>query len=343
MKVKSSVLLGLIMLFCLMGGLALLSRLKQEKDVWSPADMYSTVGGSHGSAYTTVSYGSASSAGSSMPVYLKSGSTLRRRAAFSYAHVMPSPNRAGGSSVVSTSTSSPQGGLYTTSSAEFRSFGGGGNMGRTVSGGSVKAAVSSVASVSLTGVSSIAIPALSHNSNSSLAFVSDGDVLSVVSNDIALSSSISSMSGSIGSSISNDSYFTLPYATATYGGIGNIVGGARRMGGRQNIPGISDNYLAWLLGYYGETSTSVTMDELKSLYVSMTGDTDFSNMQAWEAFLAWFEGKQSDENFGWYWAPVSDALPFLLLLCVIYAIVVYIRTGKIKEAELKKMKIQNKR
>lgn len=339
MKVKSSVLLGFVLLVCLLGCLSLMSRLNSKQDVWQPADMYSTLGGSRGSSYSTVSYGSSAYTSADALVVPSSRSMFHHRAALSYAHVPVAP--AYGKSIASPASFS-QGGLYTTSSAEFRSFGGGGNMGGAISGGSVKTAVSSVASASLTDVSSVAIPTLSYNTKSNLASVSGGDVLSVVSNEIAMASSMSSMSGSTGSSsMANDSYFTLAYATASYGGVGNTAGGARRMGGRQNVPSIGDNYLEWLLGYYGETSTSVTMEDLKDLYVSMTGDTDFTNIQAWEAFLAWFEGNQTDGNFGWYWAPVSDAVPFVLLLCVMYAIVVYIRTRKTKEAELKNnLKIQ---
>ena len=135
MKVKSSVLLGLIVLVCLLGGLSLMSRLNVEEDMWRPVDMYSAVGGTHGSTFSTVSYDGAASSGVDMPMMPQSGSAFRRRAVFSYAHTGASANPssiATGSSPIANSQ-----GLYATSSAEHRSFGGGDNAAVSMSGGVV--------------------------------------------------------------------------------------------------------------------------------------------------------------------------------------------------------------
>ena len=118
------------------------------------------------------------------------------------------------------------------------------------------------------------------------------------------------------------------YGSSSYGSPAGIRG-------RRNTPGMGDSWTGWLgngdfwgEGYedWAKGSDQVTEDLLRALYVRATGDTDFSNEELWQAFLAWFNSQQDNESFGWYWAPISDAIPFLLLLCAIWALVVYRRT-----------------
>ena len=85
MKIKSSVLFGLVVLICLVGGISLMNRMNDDQGGWRPADVYSTYGGSQGSTYSSVSYGSASSADLSVPMLSSSNSLFRHRGAFSYA------------------------------------------------------------------------------------------------------------------------------------------------------------------------------------------------------------------------------------------------------------------
>jgi hypothetical protein len=153
MKVKSSVLFGLIVLTCLAGGISLIYRLTKEAEVWNPSEMYKTsLGTSKGTKCTTVSYTSGSTSDAPL-VQLGAGSMSRPRVSFSYAPAGVASAYTqypiGGTSSYSLSplASSPQGGLYTTSSAEFRSFGGGGNAdgGVSMSGGTIKSTSSSIA------------------------------------------------------------------------------------------------------------------------------------------------------------------------------------------------------
>ena len=74
MKIKSSVLLGFVVLVCLLGGLSLMNRMDVEQDVWRPADMYSSVGGAHNSTYSSVSYTSGASEATAVPVVSNAGS-----------------------------------------------------------------------------------------------------------------------------------------------------------------------------------------------------------------------------------------------------------------------------
>jgi hypothetical protein len=93
------------------------------------------------------------------------------------------------------------------------------------------------------------------------------------------------------------------------------------MPGRRRI-GIEDNYLGWLDHKWTGGWEGITEQQLRDLYVEMTGDTDFSNEEAWIAFWEWFQGKQSDD-FAWKLLPLSDATWFVLLLCLMYAVLVY--------------------
>lgn len=309
MKIKSSVLLGFVVLICLLGGLSLMNRMDVEQDAWCPADMYSSVGGNGNSTYSSVSYASGASEATAVPVVSNAGSLFRHRTVSSYApaHRSPMANSQypiGGMPSYSTKGASA---LYTTSSATMKSFGNGGmGAGVAMSGGSVRA-TSAQPAVAAVAVSMPALPVATFSSTSSAA---------------RSSVSMEQLLASAGSE---------HLAAASYQGIGKTTaGGPMGMRGRRNVVP-QDQWLGWLGSDkwgYGGGSHDVTMQALKDLYVAVTGDTDFSNQELWDSFLEWFNGKQSDETFGWYWAPVSDAIPFLLLLCALYAWVVYRRAKK---------------
>jgi hypothetical protein len=118
----------------------------------------------------------------------------------------------------------------------------------------------------------------------------------------------------------------------------------RGISGRRNVsPGISNQYYGWLTSWWGEdesgkgwahnTGGAITIEELEALFYSMTGETSFSNSQAWESFYNWFmnqintNGEVSYNGYSWY-LPLSDAIPFVLLLCLVYVWTVYRKTRK---------------
>ena len=101
--------------------------------------------------------------------------------------------------------------------------------------------------------------------------------------------------------------------------------------GRRRI-GIEDNYIGWLNYEWLGGAEGLTMEQLRNLYVKMTGDTDFANEEAWIAFWEWFQNSQSDD-FAWKLLPVSDATWFVLLLCLMYAVVVYRKSKLAKSAK----------
>lgn len=316
MRVKSSVLFGLIALLCVISGVSVYKQLREVHDSWQPSDMYTGLKGMRSRTYTSVSYGNGAS--SDAPVLsLGARSMSGHNAAFSYAHAPSTPAISMGSTS-SYGQSAVAGGnpVYATSNAEVRSFGGGGNGGGSVSmsGGVAKSSGSGAGSSVSLGVSTPSAPILAVNNNRN----TNNQILPNVSGEVVAN------------------------PVATYAGIGNTTKG---IAGRKNVPGIGGGWTGWLGNgdYWGEGyedwaggSNQVTWERLRALYVAATGDTDFSNEEEWEAFLAWFNSKQSDDTFGWYWVPISDAIPFVLLLCLVYIVVVYRRNKMAKNVKAEK-------
>ena len=306
MKLKLSVFIGVVLCLVLMGLYGVLSRMFDSRDGWRPNDVYSLVGGS---SYSTVSYSSSSSqfGGAGVPaVSVRRGSSLSRRAAapaFSYAPASaPTYSQSPIGGTPSNSVASP---VYTTSSATMKSFGGGNISSSAFAGAANSASPASAATpvVASVGMPSVNMPVAAYGNTR----LNTNELAALMSGDVALSTA------------------------SAYAGIGNTTaGGPMGIRGRRNV-GVQDTWLGWLGSDkwgYGEGSDDVTMQDLRSLYAAITGDTDFSNQELWESFLAWFNGNQSDETFGWHWAPLSDAIPFVLLLSFLYAWFIYRKTKK---------------
>lgn len=314
MKIRS-VLFGLVVLVCLFGGLSLVSRMNEDQGGWRPADMYSTYGGSQGVTYSSVTYGSASSAGSSVPVLSSSNSLFRHRGVSSYA---PASGFAYSQSPLASSplASSPQGGLYTTSSAEFRSFGGGGNAGGvSMSGGAIKSSGSAMSAPS---------SALSVSMPTAPAFAYNRGALPSVAGDMAMASD------------------------QAYAGIGNTTG-PRGVRGRQNIgdENMEDSWLNWLalmgttFGTWDESTNTYHYDtyQLYEAWKQYCAGWNYTmgKKPTWDEWLAWFMGSESNpylwedgENpLGFSFVPVGDYTP-LLILALLYAGFVAFRSRRNK-------------
>jgi hypothetical protein len=187
----------------------------------------------------------------------------------------------------------------------MKSFGGGNISSSAFAGAANSASPASAATpvAASVGMPSVSMPAVAYGNTR----LNTNELAALMSGDVALSTA------------------------SAYAGIGNTTaGGPMSIRGRRNV-GVQDTWLGWLGSDkwgYGEGSDDVTMQDLRNLYAAMTGDTDFSNQELWESFLAWFNGNQSDETFDWHWAPLSDAIPFVLLLSLLYAWFIYRKTKK---------------
>ena len=306
MKIKSNVLFGLIVLICSISGFSLLKRMTREIDEWRPSDLYSSSNLSRRSTFSVVSSAPASYSSAVATVSSGSGSVFRHHGASLYAPALsvsnsqlPMPGTASyGQSPIAYGQR-----LHTTSSAEFRSFGGGGNVGGvSMSGGSVKSSGSSMASASGLSVSMPSTSVYAYNSNRSSA----SDVMSSMSGDIAMASS------------------------QAYAGIGNTT---RGIGGRKNAPGMGgnlDNWVQDIIGNDGWVWTDGTIDyfdkaKLYQMYQEAIANGDLPEGITWEEFLSWF-GDQSDR----YAFPIPSGVWFMCFLALGYGLyIAYRRKQKV--------------
>ena len=297
MKIKSSVLFGLIVLICSISGFSLLKRMTREIDEWRPSNLYSSSNIFRRSTYSVVSSAPASYSSTVATVSSGSGSMFRHHGASLYAPALSVSN----SQLPMVGTASYGQRLHTTSSAEFRSFGGGGNGGVSMSSGQVKSSASSVASASGLSVSmpSTSVYAYNTNRNGSSAT----DVMTSVSGDIAMASS------------------------QAYAGIGNTT---RGIGGRKNAPGMGGNLDNWVQDIIDDTKkgwvwTDGTIDyfdkaKLYQLYLAAIANGDLPEGITWEEFLSWF-GDQSDR----YAFPIPSGVWFMCFLALGYGLYISYR------------------
>ena len=307
MKIKSNVLFGLIVLICSISGFSLLKRMTREIDEWRPSNLYSSSNIFRRSTYSVVSNAPASYSSAVATVSSGSGSMFRHHGASLYAPALSVSNSQlpiAGTASYSQSPIAYSQRLHTTSSAEFRSFGGGGNGGVSMSGGSVKSSASSVASISGLSVSMSSTSVYAYNTNRN--GLSATDVMASVSGDIAMASS------------------------QAYAGIGNTT---RGIGGRKNAPGMGgnlDNWVQDILGNDGWVWTDGTIDyfdkaKLYQMYLDAIANGKLPEGVTWEEFLSWF-GDQSDR----YAFPIPSGVWFMCFLALGYGLyIAYRRKQKV--------------
>ena len=347
MKRNVNVFIAVVLVAVLCGGIIWLRTANDEKLGWNIHDTYGEAPAysNNGAAYTNATFAGPSNDGGVMT--LSPSRTMRHSAASSYAgayaisYGVNSMPLASNLSPLTYGGAGGGQGLYTTSSQTFNSYGGGGNGGAAM-GGAMSNRQSNSGSFNPSlqggaGVGSISPIAYSTARRSDMT-VAAGENLA----QMAAENPVMAMSNAASVGMGNAVYAGMGYTTMGYYG-SSSYGSPAGIRGRRNTPGMGDSWTGWLgngdfwgEGYEGwaDGSDQVTEELLRALYVRATGDTDFSNEEAWEAFLAWFNSQQDNESFGWYWAPISDAIPFLLLLCAIWALVVYRRT-RIQESQCK--------
>lgn len=299
MKVKSSALFGLMVVICSISGFSLLKRFTQEVDEWRPSNLYSSTNLTRRSTFSVVSSAPASSSEAVATISSGSESLFGHGGAVLYAPAMSMP-----SASMSMGPSSG-GGLFTTSSAELRSFGGGGNGGGvSMSGGSVKSSGPSMASAGL-GVSIPSTSVFAYNTKRNNSTASD--VMSSVPGDIAMAS------------------------TQAYAGIGNTTGGASRgISGRKNANGLDDNFTGWLDGLISGDNESYmyedngvyyfNYDNLYELYQEAIRNGSLPSGVTWEMFLKWFTRDGSGYAF-----PIPSGAWFMCFLALGYGLYIAYR------------------
>ena len=300
MKVKFGVLVGCVLCALSVACLGFLSRFEKSKDSWTPEDVYMQLGGS---SYSTVSSGASSS--DDVLVSMRGGRSFSRRAAAPVFSHAPSAGMSSYSQSPIARTASynqsPNGGLHTTSSAQFRSFGGGGNAGVSMSNGAVQSSVGSAAGF---GVSMQSTSAYAHAANSSSLAV--GDVMSVTGNMVM---------------------------TSSYQGISGVAG-PRAVNGRRNAPGMGANLDEWVQGLIGNSEywyynidgiDYFNENKLRSLYEELIANGDLPEGVTWDEFLSWFADQK-----GRYAFPIPSGVWFMCFLALGYGVyIAYRRKQKV--------------
>ena len=325
MKIKSNVLFGLIVVIFLISGFSLLKRLTRDVDEWRPSDLYSTTNVSRRSTYSVVSSGASASYSGAVPSVSSGVSSMfRHRGVSSYAPVVSVSNSqlpmAGTASYGQSPIAYGQR-LHTTSSAEFRSFGGGGNAGGvSMSGGAIKSSGSAMsAPSSALSVSMPAAPAFAYNRGA----------MASVAGDMAMA------------------------PDQAYAGIGNTTG-SRGMRGRRNVgenTGNSyDSWLAWFdkVGWsYGTNTGDGTYTysdaQARAAYDAWVASlSDQMPVPSFEVWLQWFLGKESHRsessgNIYTYSAlPIGDVFP-LFVFVVLYLLYLLCSKRKVWQFSSSKM------
>lgn len=333
MKINVNAFIAVILCAALLSGLWVLSNSRDELEtnIWSPRAIYEQVGGSSYVSPELPTYSSRSSSDDVVVKMSPSRTMSRRVSSVPYGLIPSSPYGLMTSSPNGLAASSPHGLItYASSNATYHSFGGGGDMSGGMSGGSFRANPEAMPAATALSVPSMPNYAMASRS----AYVApqqqaDLAAVSAISEaasayDMPMRSSITSIGGQLYRIGASD--LTFGYGQRSFG-----INSQKRIS-------IADNYIGWLRTpemwekALGEDlsggAEGLTKDQIIALYIAATGDTDFSNQQQWDAFWAWLNMQQEDESFKWKLLPLGDAIPFILLLCLLYAGVVRYRARK---------------
>ena len=364
MSKNVNVFIGVLLCAVLCGTFVWLSSSGDESS-WSPNDIYNEVQGAGsvgGYATTSATFsGPSNEGGVALPM---SSSSMRARSSYKYAGAYSGAATTPlTSSPLSSSASllpSLQGGvggrqaLYTTSSAEIKSFGGGGNggaaMGGAMSNGRSNSGLSnpSLQGGAGVGISPIAYSTARRGGMSSAA----GDDLAMMAAENPVMAMTNAASVGMGNGFYG-AYSVMDYSSATYSEYTGMFGtGRQSVRGRQNGDGLTDSWLDWLYRYghsWGtksgsdDTGWTYTFTEQQLLdayndYIDNYWDPMWSpngenGKPTFKQWLAWFQnGGESGYNYNnnWYMmAPVGDVLP-LLLITLLYVLFIAIRSKLLK-------------
>ena len=345
---KNSFSIFIVVLFCavLCVGLGFLNRDSSDSLGWNPNELYSNSvlsGGSSAFTNATISGEDVNNVGVAVSMrggrvtsspFHHSSSAMYPSASSSYA---PAGASYGQSSVAT--GSSPI--AHMTSSAEYRSFGGGGNGGAFGSSSSRHyASAPSSATLSISSpISYIGSSAFDHSSESYGTSDVSNIQSSVMDNPVVASSSIYGTYSSVTDYINT-------YGTASYGS-----NGRSNVRGRQNSVGFGDTWWNWLDewikdngagmgvgdagddGYY--SGYALDRYDLAAAYKDFIDNFWNSGMgiaPTYEEWLDWYitytgENGYQFNNRNYAWLPVGNILP-LLLMALAYIVILFVKRNK---------------
>ena len=336
MSKNVNVFIGVLLCAVLCGTFVWLSSSGDESS-WSPNDIYNEVQGAGsvgGYATTSATFsGPSNEGGVALPM---SSSSMRARSSYKYAGAYSGASYAPlASSPLASSpltySAASGAGLYTTSSAEIKSFGGGGNggaaMGGAMSNGRFNSGLSnpSLQGGAGVGISPIAYSTARRSGMSSVA----GDDLAMM----AAENPVMAMTNAVSVGMGNAVYAGMGYTTMGYFGTASY-GAGRGMQGRRNANSIGGNVLNdWILSLIGDTESGYMYEDggiyyfdentLRELYNAAIANNELPTGVTWEQFLAWFEGQSNIYQF-----PIPDGAWFLCLLALGYTLYIIHRRKK---------------
>ena len=351
MSKNVNVFIGVLLCAVLCGTFVWLSSSGDESS-WSPNDIYNEVQGAGsvgGYATTSATFsGPSNEGGVALPM---SSSSMRARSSYKYAGAY-----SGAATTPLTSNLSPLtygaasgAGLYTTSSAEIKSFGGGGNGGAAMGGAmSNGRSNSGLSNPSLQGGAGVGISPIAYST------ARRGGLSSATGDDLAMMAAenpVMAMSNAASVGMGNGfygAYSVMDYSSANYAEYTGMFGGGSRMGvrGRQNLGNVEDTWLNWLAlngssyGTYDESTQTWYLDvtALRSAWEAFcsTWNEGMGKKPTWDEWLAWFQGSEGNPyewNDGsnplyYTYLPVGNILP-LLLFALVYVVILFLKRNKI--------------
>ena len=358
MKRNVNVFIGVV-LCAVLGGCFWWLASADEGDQWSPNEIYSEVHRTSAGGFSHTHASSVSSNNGGVALTLSSPSaTFRRRTSSMYAGAYSGASYAPLAS--SPLASSPMGGasgagLYTTSSAEIKSFGGGGNggaaMGGAISNGRSNSGSFSPSLQGGVGVGSISPIAYSTARRGEMSSATGDNPVQMMAEQptMAMTSTAGMANGFYGGYSAMDYSSTATYSsTSDYGQYTGMFGTGRQgVRGRQNAQGFDDLWWVWF-DTWAKSNGSAYQDENGDFYFD-----DGSLRNVYDAFIAgyWNSGMGEAPSFDdwkewylaaiasgegfydyngrhYYWGsltPVGDMLP-LLLLALLYVLFVAIKS-----------------
>ena len=360
MKRNVNVFIAVVLVAVLCGGIIWLRTANDEKLGWNIHDTYGEAPAysNNGAAYTNATFAGPSNDGGVMT--LSPSRTMRHSAAPSYAGaytISYGVSSAPLTSNLSPLTSAPTGGgLYTTSSKTFNSYGGGGNggaaMGGAMSNGRSNSGTSNPSLQGGAGVGSISPIAYSTARRSDMT-VAAGENLA----QMAAENPVMAMTNAANAGMSNGfygGYTAMDYSgSANYGQYTGMFGGGSRMGvrGRQNADGFGAAWWVWFNTWattngrsYSDGQGNYYFDEgtLREVYqdfISNYWNSGMGEAPLFEDWLGWYQtytntenGYYSYDDNNYYWGsltPVGDILP-LLLIALLYMLFVAIKSKSLK-------------
>ena len=350
MKRNVNVFIAVVLVAVLCGGIIWLQTANDEKLGWNIHDTYGEAPAysNNGAAYTNATFAGPSNDGGVMT--LSPSRTMRHSAASSYAGAYAISYGVGSApltSNLSPLTSAPTGGgLYTTSSQSFHSYGGGGNGGAAI-GGAMRGSSSPNSLIASSPITSISSPIAYSIARRSDMTVAAGENLAQMAAENPVMAMTNAASSSMGIGMYGG-YTAMDYSgSANYGQYTGMFGGGSRMGvrGRQNTgEDMESTYANWLRWFdqvgwsYGTASGnnySYDSTQAQNAYNAWVASlSDFMPVPSYEEWLSWFMGNggtHTSESSGntYSFVPVGGILP-LLLIALLYVLFVAVKSKSLK-------------